>query len=144
MKWFQRRAATIASRAPICQIEPGKALYAIELFPKDRCERDHMNRQLPRLRRGLDIFPSPVPDRPGLLFRDPFHYTDEILIIPPLLVAALSFFDGESAMLDAQAYVSKLAGHLIPGEIIESMLGALRHHGLLENEEYERLRDPRH
>src|SRR5215813_8443495 len=52
-----------------------------------------MNKQLPRLRRGLDIFPSPVPDRPGLLFRDPFRYADEILIIPPLLVAALNFFD---------------------------------------------------
>ena len=65
-----------------------------------------MNKELPRLRRGLDIFPSPVSDRPGLMFRDPFRYADEILIIPPLLVAALNFFDGESAMLDAQAYVS--------------------------------------
>jgi len=62
------------------------------------------------LRRGLDIFPSPVPERPGLLFRDPFRYTDEILIIPPLLVAALSFFDEESTVLDAQAYLSKLSG----------------------------------
>src|SRR5262249_48939752 len=103
-----------------------------------------MNKQLPRLRRGLDIFPSPVPDRPGLLFRDPFRYTNEILIIPPLLVAALSFFDGESATLDAQAYVSKLAGQLIPSEIIEAMVGALRENGFLETEEFERLRDARH
>ena len=103
-----------------------------------------MNEPLPRLRRGLDIFPSPVPDRPGLLFRDPFRYTDEILIIPPLLVAALSFFDGESAMLDAQAYVSRLAGQLIPSEIIESMVGVMRENGFLETEEFERLRDARH
>src|SRR5262249_18789764 len=103
-----------------------------------------MNKQLPRLRRGLDIFPSPVPDRPGLLFRDPFRYTDEILIIPPVLVAALSFFDGESAILDAQAYVSNLAGQLIPSEIIESMVGVMRENGFLETEEFDRLRDARH
>ncbi|MBO0863288.1 MAG: AmmeMemoRadiSam system protein B [Chloracidobacterium sp.] len=103
-----------------------------------------MNKQLPRLRRGLDIFPSPVTDRPGLLFRDPFRYTNEILIIPPLLVSALNFFDGESTTLDAQAYTSKLAGQLIPGEIIEAMVGALRENGFLETEEFERLRDARH
>ncbi len=103
-----------------------------------------MNKPLPRLRRGLDIFPSPVPDRPGLLFRDPFRYTDEILIIPPLLTAALSFFDGESAILDAQAYLSKLSGQLIPSEIIESMVGVMRENGFLETEEFERLRDERH
>jgi hypothetical protein len=103
-----------------------------------------MNKQLPRLRRGLDIFPSPVPDRPGLLFRDPFRYTDEILIIPPLLVAALSFFDGESTLLDAQAYLSRLIGQLVPGEIIESMVGVLRANGFLETAEFERLRAARH
>jgi AmmeMemoRadiSam system protein B len=103
-----------------------------------------MNKQLPRLRRGLDIFPSPVPDRPGLLFRDPFRYTSEILIVPPLLVAALNYFDGESTALDAQAYVSKLAGQLIPSEIIDSLVSALRENGFLETEEFARLRDARH
>jgi hypothetical protein len=103
-----------------------------------------MNKQLPRLRRGLDIMPSPVPDRPGLLFRDPFRYTDEILIIPPLLTAALNFFDGESTLLDAQAYLSKLAGQWVPGEFIESMVEVLQQNGFLETEEFERLRDERH
>ncbi|MGH9769003.1 MAG: AmmeMemoRadiSam system protein B [Blastocatellia bacterium] len=103
-----------------------------------------MNKELPRLRRGLDIFPSPVPDRPGLLFRDPFRYTNEILIIPPLLTAALTFFDGESTLLDAQAYISKLAGQLIPREIIESMADVMRENGFLETEEFERLRAARH
>jgi AmmeMemoRadiSam system protein B len=103
-----------------------------------------MDKQLPRLRRGLDIFPSPVPERPGLLFRDPFRYTNEILIIPPILTAALHFFDGESAILDAQAYVSKLAGQLIPSEIIESMVDVMRENGFLETEEFYRLRATRH
>src|SRR5262249_10366689 len=79
-----------------------------------------------------------------LIFRDPFRYTNEILIIPPLLTAALAFFDGESMMLDAQAYVSKLVGELIPGEIIESLAGVLRENGFLETEEFDRLRAARH
>src|SRR2546422_4596865 len=41
-KWFRRRAVTITSRAAICQIESGKALYAIEFFLKDSLERTRM------------------------------------------------------------------------------------------------------
>jgi hypothetical protein len=66
-----------------------------------------MNNQLPRLRPGIEIIPSPIPEKPGLLFRDPFRYTEEILIIPPLLSAGLVFFDGDSTELDLQAYISK-------------------------------------
>ncbi len=103
-----------------------------------------MNNPLPRLRPGLDIMPSPLPDKPGLLFRDTFRYTDEILIIPPLLAAGLSFFDGESTTLDVQAYLSKLVGELMPAEIIDSMVEALQSNGFLESEEFERMRTERH
>src|SRR5262249_17901041 len=92
----------------------------------------------------LNFSLSRVSDRLGFFSRALFRYTKKFLIIPPLLVAALNFFDGESPTLDAQAYVSKLAGQLIPGEIIESMVGALRDNGFLETEEFERLRDTRH
>src|SRR5262245_41175945 len=59
---------------PICQIGFGKAsLDEIEFSGPSRKSREGlivveiiMNKQLPRLRRGLDIFPSPVSDRPGL------------------------------------------------------------------------------
>lgn len=103
-----------------------------------------MSQQLPALRRGLDMFPSPVPEKPGLLIRDPYRYSEEILIIPPLLAAALEFFDGESTVLDAQAYLTKLAGQLVPGEILESMLDVLRRSGFLVTEEFERLKSSRH
>ncbi len=33
------------------------------------------------LRRSLDAMPSPVEDRPGLLLRDPFGYTEDVVII---------------------------------------------------------------
>ena len=35
-----------------------------------------MARLLPPLRQNLDLMPSPVRDRPGLLIRDPFRYAD--------------------------------------------------------------------
>jgi AmmeMemoRadiSam system protein B len=103
-----------------------------------------MNKQLPRLRFGLDIMPSPVPDRPGVLFRDPLRYTEEILLIPPILAAGLSFFDGESTGLDVQAYLSKLTGQLIPSEIVQSLIDALQQNGFLESEEFEQKRIERH
>jgi MEMO1 family protein len=103
-----------------------------------------MAKVLPRLRPGLDIFPSPVPERPGLLFRDPFKYTDQILIIPPLLAAGLAFFDGEQTTLDLQAYLSTRVGQLVPGEVIESLLSALQSNGFLLTEEFEELRAARH
>jgi len=103
-----------------------------------------MDKQLPALRRGLDIFPSPVAERPGLVLRDPFRYSDEILIIPPLLAAGLVFLDGESTLLDMQAHLTRLAGQLVPSDVLESMTGVLRQNGFLETEEFERLRAKRH
>src|SRR5689334_10502590 len=103
-----------------------------------------MDKQLPALRHGLDIFPSPVPERPGIVLRDPFRYSDEILIIPPLLAAGLIFFDGESTLLDVQAHLTRLAGQLVPSDVIESMTEVLRQNGFLETEEFERLRTKRH
>src|SRR5262245_13889184 len=103
-----------------------------------------MNNQLPRLRPGIEIIPSPIPDKPGLLFRDPFRYTEEILIIPPLLSAGLVFFDGESTELDLQAYISKLAGQIIPSDVIRSLIDVLKNHGYLEGVEFERMRAARH
>lgn len=103
-----------------------------------------MDKQLPALRRGLDVFPSPVAERPGFVLRDPFRYSDEILIIPPLLAAGLSLFDGESTLLDVQAHLTRLAGQLVPSDVIESMTEVLQQNGYLETEEYERMRAKRH
>lgn len=99
-----------------------------------------MTQILPTLRAGLDIFPSPVAEKPGLLIRDPYRYAEDILVIPPLLAAALNYFDGESTVLDAQAYLTKLAGQLVPSELIQSMLNVLKAGGFLETEEFFELR----
>src|SRR6188768_1388092 len=99
---------------------------------------------LPRLRRALDLMPSPVEERPGLLIRDPFHYTDQIVIVPPLLAAGLALFDGAQTDLDLQVQLSRLAGELVPMEIVSSMIAALNENGFLETPELESRRNARH
>ncbi len=103
-----------------------------------------MHKVLPPLRPGLDIFPSPVAERPGWVFRDPFKYTDQVLIIPPLLAAGLALFDGEQTTLDLQAHLSQLAGQMVPRETLEIMLETLQSNGFLLTEEFEQLRAQRH
>ena len=45
-----------------------------------------MSRPLPRLRNALDIIPSPAPGQPGLFIRDPYRYSDAMLVIPPPVI----------------------------------------------------------
>jgi AmmeMemoRadiSam system protein B len=103
-----------------------------------------MAKTLPRLRQDIDVFPSPVAERPGLLFRDPFKYTEQVLIIPPLLAAGLAFFDGEQTTLDLQAYLSTQVGELVPSGVVEALLDALQSNGFLLTEEFEVMRATRH
>lgn len=96
---------------------------------------------LPRLRSNLDFMPSPAADRPGLLVRDTLQYSDSVLIIPPLLVHGLEFFDGERSELDLQAELTQLTGDLQMGDVARSLAGALSKAGFLEDEAYEQMRE---
>lgn len=91
---------------------------------------------LPRLRNNLDFMPSPVPDRPGLVIRDPFQYSDATLIVPPGLVSCLEFFDGEHSSLDLRAYLVRATGDLNVGQIEQHLLETLSAAGFLEDEAF--------
>ena len=95
---------------------------------------------LPRLRTSLDFMPSPIEDKPGLLIRDPFQYSDATLIIPPALVGFLEFYDGQRSALDLRAELVRAAGDVQAGEFERQLSDALSHAGFLEDENYERLR----
>jgi AmmeMemoRadiSam system protein B len=99
---------------------------------------------LPRLRANLDFMPSPDQERPGLLIRDTLLYSDMVLIVPPLLVRTLEYFDGERTGLDLRAELTRLTGELQIGEVAEGLVDALRKAGFLEDETYERLREAKH
>ncbi len=91
---------------------------------------------LPRLRTNLDFLPSPVPDKPGLVIRDPFQYSDATLIVPPSLVACLEFFDGGHSSLDLREYLVRSTGELDTGRIEQHLIDTLSAAGFLEDEAF--------
>ncbi len=80
--------------------------------------------------------PSPVPDRPGLLIRDPFRYSDVTLIIPPVLVRCLQCFDGEQTELDLKTMLARATGELDNTELAAHLIDTLSKSGFLENEAF--------
>ncbi len=98
---------------------------------------------LARLRNNLDIMLSPVTDRPGLLIRDRFRYSDATLIIPPRLIPGLLLFDGTRTDLDLQAELARSLGSLEIGNAVGQLIEALSQAGFLEDETYHSLRERR-
>jgi len=103
-----------------------------------------MSRRLAALRRSLDAMPSPVEDRPGLLLRDPFGYTEEVVIIPPPLVSFLRFFDGAHDEGDLAEALHRATGELGATGFARRLADTLGGGGFLEDEELERRRAERH
>jgi MEMO1 family protein len=98
---------------------------------------------LPRLRMNLDFMPSPAPDRPGLFIRDPYHYSDAALIVPPLLVECLQCFDGGHSDLDLRMQLTQLTGDLQVSELAQHLLDTLSQAGFLDDANYARMREQR-
>ena len=103
-----------------------------------------MSNVLPALRRALDILPSPEADRPGLLLRDPFGYTEAVLYVPRTWALALRCLDGEHTELDVQELLTRATGGLVFSEEVREFVRVLRQEGFLETEEFERRREQRH
>lgn len=103
-----------------------------------------MSRRLAPLRRSLDAMPSPVADRPGLLLRDPLGYTEDVVVIPPPLVAFLRFFDGQHDEGDLAAALHRATGELGASGFARRLADTLGGGGFLEDEELGRRRDSRH
>ncbi len=87
--------------------------------------------------------PSPVEDRPGLLIRDTFQYSDAVLIIPPPLVQCLTCFDGQQTELDLRAKLVETLGQLDVGEIQTQLIDVLTRSGFLEDETFHALKTRR-
>ncbi|MFB3776426.1 MAG: AmmeMemoRadiSam system protein B [Bryobacteraceae bacterium] len=103
-----------------------------------------MSERLPRLRLNLDFMPSPLPEQPGLLIRDPLGYSDTTMIVPPLLVQCLHLFDGEATDLDLRKMLVDLTGDFNVGEIVEHLVRSLGQAGFLEDETYHARRETKH
>ena len=80
--------------------------------------------------------PSPAPEHPGLFIRDPYRYTDAMLVIPPVLVECLQCFDGQHSELDLRESLVRLTGDLNVGELQNHLIHTLSAAGFLENENF--------
>ncbi len=87
--------------------------------------------------------PSPSPEHPGLFIRDPYRFSDALLIIPPVLVECLQCFDGAHTDLDLRAALVKLTGDLEVGQIEQHLIQTLDGSGFLENETFEEMQRQR-
>src|SRR5690242_3206163 len=87
--------------------------------------------------------PSPSPEHPGLFIRDPYRFSDAMLIIPPALVACLECFDGGHSDLDLRERLVQLTGDLNVGQLQEHLLQTLSSAGFLEDETFARLKQER-
>src|SRR3982074_425418 len=103
-----------------------------------------MSKTMARLRANLDFMPSPDPERPGLLIRDAYRYSEATLIIPPALVECLRCFDGETTELDLRAELVRITGDLSVGELERNIIDTLAGSGFLQDENYARMREARH
>jgi AmmeMemoRadiSam system protein B len=99
-----------------------------------------MSLALPRLRMELDFSPSSDPEHPGLLIRDPFHFSDSMLLVPPPLVASLACFDGEQTELDLRASLVQATGEIQVGQLEQHLMDALSEAGFLENDRFAEMR----
>ncbi len=102
-----------------------------------------MSDVLPRIRFNLDFMPSPDPARPGLFIRDPYHYSDATLLVPPILVQALECFDGRQSPLDLRSELVRITGEIQVGEIEQHLFDSLNEAGFLENDRYRELKAKR-
>ncbi len=103
-----------------------------------------MTQFLPRLRSSLDVFPSPDPEQPGLLLRDPLNYTDDILIIPPIYISALQMLDGKHTESEVQTQLTQVIGRQFPIHPLHEFLAVLQQSGFLETVEFNQMRAEKH
>jgi AmmeMemoRadiSam system protein B len=85
---------------------------------------------------SLDFMPSPSPEHPGLFIRDPYHYTDAMLVIPPPLVECLRCFDGEHNELDLREALVRITGDLDVSRLHQHLMETLSAAGFLEDETF--------
>jgi hypothetical protein len=91
--------------------------------------------EYPKLR-PVEAFPTEANGRKVLCLRDPTHYAEAVLFVPPEAVEILRHFDGKHSILDIQAAYVRHHGHLLFREEVEALIAALDHHYFLEGDRF--------
>jgi MEMO1 family protein len=85
---------------------------------------------------NLDFMPSPSPEHPGLFIRDPYRFSDAMLVIPSPLIECLQCFDGRQTDLDLRAALVRATGGLEVGDLGQHVIETLSAAGFLEDEQF--------
>ena len=91
----------------------------------------------------MDLIPSPMAERPGLVIRDPMRFSDAIVIVPWEIAPSLECFDGEHTQLDLKAELARRTGSVDVSRLQEDLYQALSQSGFLEDEAFARVREER-
>lgn len=87
--------------------------------------------------------PSPSEEHPGLFIRDPYKYSDAMLVIPPVLVECLQNFDGEHTDLDLKAALVRATNSLDVSDLQRHLTETLSAAGFLEDEVFAQMQRER-
>ncbi len=77
------------------------------------------------------------------MIRDPYRYSDSVLVIPPGLTQCLSCFDGSQTELDLRAELVRITGGFDVQDILRTFVDTLSGAGFLEDEQFENMRESR-
>ena len=81
-----------------------------------------------------------MPDRPGLFIRDPYRYSDAVLIIPPPLIECLRCFDGRQTDLDLRSMLVRITGDLQVTELEQHLIETFTSAGFLEDQTFAQMK----
>jgi AmmeMemoRadiSam system protein B len=87
--------------------------------------------------------PSPSEEHPGLFIRDPYKFSDAMLIIPPVIVECLDNFDGEHTDLDLRASLVRATNSLEVSQLEQHLVETLSTAGFLEDEIFAKMQQER-
>src|SRR3954451_5720023 len=87
--------------------------------------------------------PSPAEEHPGLLIRDPYKYSETVLIIPPVLVECLENFDGEHTDLDLRTDLLRVTKSRDVSDWEKQLVDTLSAAGVLEDDFFKQMQKER-
>ncbi len=93
----------------------------------------------PKLR-GVEAFPTELDGRQVVCLRDPYNFSDRVLLLPEPLYFIVSHFDGRHSLLDIQAAFARRYGELIFREKLAEIIGELDRAYFLEGAAFEAFR----
>lgn len=91
---------------------------------------------IPRLR-PVEAIPAEVEGQQVVCLRDPYHFTDQVLVLPHHLFFVVSLFDGRHSMLDIQAAFAGRYGEILFRETLEKIIRDLDAMHFLEGSTFE-------